>query len=459
MPSNAPPPKSADSASRVWRRVDLDALRPGLYVVLELGWMSHPFARNQFKLTEAAQIETLRHLGVREVRIRTDLSDADALAALDRTTAGDIPAKPISASAGTGTSAAPESAPAYARPTTDADTAQAQRRAEFAAQQRSLARSVRLQALATRTWLGAMRDVLAEPKAAQAAIAALATQLVDDLLGDEQTTIRLLTEAAGTAASTHALNVTMLALLLARKLGLSEADLHTVAQGALVHDIGKLALPDHLKHVDAGNAALRLRERDEHVVQGVRLGMAMGLDAATLRVLAQHHERHDGSGTPRGLAGDAISLPARLVALVDAFDKLCNPGPGEPARTPHEAQSLLFAQMRQRLDPALLGAFIQLIGVYPPGSVVQLSDERLALVVAVDPQHPLLPSVVVHDPRVPRDQALVLPLHQQAGLAIRRSLHPQNLPRAVVDYLSPRERLSYCYAHGLDVSPPERIAA
>jgi hypothetical protein len=81
---------------------------------------------------------------------------------------------------------------------------------------------------------------------------------------------------------------------------------------------------------------------------------------------------------------------------------------------------------------------------------VQLSDERLALVVGVHPQHPLRPSVVVHDPAVPRDEALILHLQHEPHLGIRRSLHPQHLPRAVLEHLSPRESVSYCFAHGLE---------
>ena len=253
------------------------------------------------------------------------------------------------------------------------------------------------------------------------------------------------------AQSQHALNVTVLSLLLGRNLGLDGTALQDLALGALLHDIGKLMLPDHLRHADASNPALQLRERREHVAQGVRLGMAMGLDAEVLRIIGQHHEWHDGSGLPQGLAGSAISVGARVVALVNRYDRLCNPQPGEPLRTPHEAQAHLFAHQRAQIDASVLAAFIKLVGVYPPGSIVQLGDERLALVVAVHPARPLRPTVRVYDPRQPDEPMPLLHLHTQPELGIRRSLHPQHLPRAVVDSLSPRGgRIHFYFAHDLE---------
>jgi len=130
-----------------------------------------------------------------------------------------------------------------------------------------------------------------------------------------------------------------------------------------------------------------------------------------------------------------------------------------PLRTPHEAQALLYAQRRNQLDTEVLTAFVKLLGVYPPGSVVQLSDERMAMVVSVHPMHPLRPSVLVYDPRVAPDDALLLHLVQETDLSVRRSLHPQHLPRAMLDYLSPRERVSYYFAHGLEPLPVQPVAA
>ncbi|MCK6425820.1 MAG: DUF3391 domain-containing protein [Burkholderiaceae bacterium] len=436
--------------------VDVDRLRPGMFVQLDLGWMEHPFPRSRFRLADHGQIEALRELGLRRVKVRADLSDP---LAFDASPQDDPAAAGLALAAG---EAAPTTAALDAVAQAQAALVQALqpggsaaptelRRARLQAQRDSLARSERLHAQASRAWQGITRDVLQQPALARDTAQGLATAMVTQLCEDDSTTIRMLSEAAGTASSQHAINVTVLSLMLARSLGLDEAGLRSVALGALLHDIGKLLLPDHLRHPGADSTALIAREQREHVAQGLRLGMSMGLDGTALQVIAQHHEFCDGSGLPKGLQREAIALPARIVALANLYDRLCNPRhPGVPLRTPHEAQALLYAQRRGQVDAEVLAAFVKLLGVYPPGSVVQLSDERVGIVVAVHPMHPLRPSVLVYDPRVARDDALLLHLTQESDLSVRRSLHPQHLPRAMLDYLSPRERVSYYFAHGLE---------
>ena len=92
-----------------------------------------------------------------------------------------------------------------------------------------------------------------------------------------------------------------------------------------------------------------------------------------------------------------------------------------------------------------VSAWQGMMGVYPPGSVVQLTDERFALVVSVNSARPLKPSVIVHDPHVPQDEALVIHLEEEPKVGIRRSLKPLKLPKAAFDYLSPRKRMCYFF--------------
>ncbi|MEY2690073.1 MAG: hypothetical protein RL375_4273 [Pseudomonadota bacterium] len=447
--ANTPPasrPATACARSGAPGLVAVAELRPGLHVELDLGWLDHPFPSNRFKLRDAEQIATLVRLGLTQVRVRADLSDASALDALhaarteatDQGVAAPAPAVDMAVADATRAGVAASSA--------------ALRRQRLQAQNRCLAQSDRLHGDSVRAWQALARETLVDPLRAGQAAATVAGRLVDELGDDADTSVRVLHEAGGSSASQHAINVTVLALLLARHLGLDSALQRVVAVGALLHDIGKLALPDPLRSAASDQSALALRARRDHVLHGVRLGSGMGLEPGALRVIAQHHEQQDGSGVPQGLSGTEIALPARIVALIDRYDRLCNPLGATVPRTPHEAQSVLYAQQRAQFDPELLAAFVKLMGVYPPGSVVQLGDGRHALVVAVHPAHPLKPSVLVHEPSVPREEALILHLHEQPGLGIRRSLSPQHLPRATLDYLSPRERLAYYYVHGLSGS-------
>jgi hypothetical protein len=151
-----------------------------------------------------------------------------------------------------------------------------------------------------------------------------------------------------------------------------------------------------------------------------------------------------------------MTTAARIVSLVNRYDNMCNPHVPSRALTPHEALSLLFAQGKNRYDTAILGAFIKMMGVYPPGSVVQLTDDRYALVVSVNSSRPLKPRVMVHEARVPREEALLLNLESEPRLGIRRSLKPQQLPTEALDYLSPRTRVAYFFEP--DVAPPGRAS-
>jgi len=91
-----------------------------------------------------------------------------------------------------------------------------------------------------------------------------------------------------------------------------------------------------------------------------------------------------------------------------------------------------------------------MMGVYPPGSVVQLTDDRFAMVVGVNSTRPLKPRVLVHEAGVPRDEALVVDLETVAGLGIRRSVKPLQLPDASLAYLSPRPRVAYFFEPARD---------
>jgi hypothetical protein len=105
----------------------------------------------------------------------------------------------------------------------------------------------------------------------------------------------------------------------------------------------------------------------------------------------------------------------------------------------------MFAQGRSRFDATMLNAFIRMMGVYPPGSIVQLTDDRYALVIAVNSSRPLKPRVMVFDAAVPAEQALSLNLEEAPTVGIRRSLKSADLPRAATLYLRPRARFAYYF--------------
>ena len=412
--------------------IAVEDLRVGMFIVLEGGWLSHPFPLSSFRVASADQIATIRGLGLRSVRWLPEKSDAPE-PAHDAITAA--PAEPMGVEAAT-----------------------RQRRQVLLAQREASQRCERQHGEAAKAWRDASDAVTLRPKDAGRSTELITRAILDKMLAADEVGIRLVS-GGGDRAATHALNTAVIALLIGRTLGLAEQEMLEMGMGALMHDVGKAEVADRFRHAEEGFGANELNAYRDHVTKGVGLGLKMGLPAGALKVLAQHHEHADGSGFPLKLAGERITMGARVVALINRYDNLCNPQARMPALTPHEAVSVLFAQGRQRFDASVLTAFIRMMGVYPAGSLVQLTDDRFAMVVGVNSSRPLKPRVLVHDAKVPRNEALVLDLERATDLGIRRSLAMAKVPAPAIDYLDPRPRVSYYFEPLVHVDTEETAAA
>lgn len=415
--------------------VDVGSLRTGMFVELDMGWMAHPFPTGSFKITQTKQIDTIRSLGIKSVRHYPEKSDppppsgADALA----NPAGDTP---------------------ESHERREAEQAAQQRRQQHAellsAQHHSLLVCERRFGEAARQYRKTLEHVSTQPLIVARQCRSMVGGFVADLLGEGESAIRLLTQAAGDKSAMHSVNVTVICLLLGKSLGLAQGEMEDLGLAAFLHDIGKIELPDRVRWFEDSFTSAETRLYQEHVGQGVQIGKSMELSSNALLAIAQHHELVDGSGFPLRIRDQQMTMGARILALVNRYDNLCNPNRLGAALTPHEALSLLFAQLKIRFDPVVLNAFIRMMGVYPPGSVVQLVDDRYASVVSVNSSRPLKPRIVVYDPAIPAHEALILDLEQAPALGIRRSLKPASLPAAALDYLAPRQRICYFFERVVD---------
>jgi putative nucleotidyltransferase with HDIG domain len=404
--------------------IDVSQLKVGMFIHLDLGWMAHPFPLSSFKLASEEQLMILRRLGLSQVRWSPGKSELQMDATL----------LPVPVPLVTDLSAV-----------SSEDLAREAHRRALAAQRAALQLCERQYGEAAAAFREVMETVPKDPRGSREQTTALAAALLDKMLIEGDLNIRLLNEGAGDRSTAHALNVSIIALLLGRAFGLNRDEMLDLGVGALLHDVGKLEVLARFRHREDSFTGPEMQLYQQHVAKGVAIAQGMGLAPGPLLIIAQHHENADGSGFPQRINMDKMSAGARIVALVNRFDGLCNPLLASKAMTPHEALSLMFAQGRNRFDATMLNAFIRMMGVYPPGSAVQLTDDRYALVVAVNSSRPLKPRVMVHDPKIPREEALVLNLEDQPDLGIRRSIKAQQLPRAAMDYLSPRTRIAYFF--------------
>jgi putative nucleotidyltransferase with HDIG domain len=215
--------------------------------------------------------------------------------------------------------------------------------------------------------------------------------------------------------------------------------------GAIFHDIGKLEIPPKILMKTEPLTKSEQSFFEMHCEYGLDIAGKAGLPKQVADIVIQHHECIDGSGYPGKLKAEKISPLSKIVSIVNVYDNLCNPHNLADALTPHEALSQMFAVKRNKFDAVALKAFIHCMGVYPPGSIVQLSNEMLGMVVSVNSAKPLKPNVLVYDPDIPKDEAVIISLERETDLNISKSLRPAQLPREVYQYLNPRKRVTYYF--------------
>jgi HD-GYP domain-containing protein (c-di-GMP phosphodiesterase class II) len=192
----------------------------------------------------------------------------------------------------------------------------------------------------------------------------------------------------------HSLRASILATVFGRHLGLSEADLNTLATGVLLSDIGKTKIKRALL-----NKSDALTESEKILLKGhVELGVEMlanekNIDHTTLVIVETHHERFNGTGYPYALVGDEIPFFGQIAGLVDVFDAITNKKSYGKHLTPAQAMDWLYTQRNKMFSSELIDGFIQAIGLYPAGTIVELTDKSIGLVVSHNPEKRLRPEI------------------------------------------------------------------
>lgn len=434
--------KPENNNGRTEHFVLTEQLRVGLFIHIDLPWFRHPFTLNSFKITTEAQLAELRAL--KQVRFRYDPDRSDGFVAAAQ--AQEIVAVAAAATVGIAESApGPEAAEAQAD-----DPALAEKRervAKIEARRERVAEVEKAFAKAATVMRNLNKHLLSRPKETLEEMGGLVDQMVYAFLEHPEVTLHVMGEkCGGEEAYYHGLNTSVLCMMLAKGLNFTQDQARLLGAAALLHDLGLMEIPDRVLKKRPDEYTKPERElRMMHVEYGVKLGKQIGLPPEVLLAISQHHEFIDGSGYPKGLKGDKMSPLARVLCTVNAYDNLCNPVDFQQAMTPHEALSFLFAQRRGKFDGTVLQLMIRNLGVYPPGSIVRLSNEAIAMVVSVNPSKPLRPWVMLYDSAVPKAEAIMLDLEVETELNIGKAVRPAMLPPAVYAYLSPRKRVTYFF--------------
>ncbi|MEQ6885611.1 HD-GYP domain-containing protein [Salicola sp. Rm-C-2C1-2] len=194
----------------------------------------------------------------------------------------------------------------------------------------------------------------------------------------------------------HGMNVCIMAAIFGRRLGLLNGEIEKLALSGLLHDVGKMHTPKEILHKPEGLTEEERRIMQQHVDHGRRLLMTVkGVDPVTVDVAHAHHERMNGTGYPRGLLAHQIPYFAKIIAIVDAYDAMTSHRVFASPRSSKEALEIIYEERGNQFDEALALDFIQCIGVYPAGSIVELNTGEAGIVITTYALNRLRPRVLV----------------------------------------------------------------
>lgn len=194
----------------------------------------------------------------------------------------------------------------------------------------------------------------------------------------------------------HSIGVTILMTLFARFLGFTGTTLHQLCVGSLLHDIGKIRIPEAILNKPGKLTPEEFEVMKSHAAHSYTIIQATpGISKVSLDVAAMHHEKLDGKGYPRGLKGDEITKAGRMIAICDIYDAMTADRVYHKGMPPTVALKRLLGMTPNSLDQELVVKFIQCIGVFPDGCMVELSNQKLAIVLDGQDRNPKKPLVKV----------------------------------------------------------------
>jgi len=418
-------------------KVSIDQLREGVFIRLDQKWFEHPFLFNSFKIESQEQLSILRELGISQTTCIPEKSDV-------------LPLPHQQASPSTAEKSASKTL------IRAAESVEAKKLWEV--------KKERIERLKVRREKDEkcerkFKESIAEVKNVMQSVESgsreayeesdrLMQSIVSSLMPEKESAVQLMNTKFGKEnVFFHSLNVAVLSMMLGREHGLDSEMMRILGLGAMFHDIGKSRIPKSILHKSGTLTRAERSFYQLHPRYGIDILSRLDMvPSEAMHAVYQHHERNDGKGFPEGLATGKISLFARIISIVNVYDNHCNRYNPQESLTPHEALAYMFGIQKEQFDVELLALFIQCLGVYPPGTIVKLSNGFIGMVISVNPRNPLYPSLMIYNSEIPKKEALIYDLMEEPNLKIEHSIKPSQLEQEVHDYLSPRTRVTYYVA-------------
>lgn len=441
----------------VKKQILIDQLKPGMFLIgMDQSWWKTPFLTHHRLIKNEAEIQLLRKAGVRKVVIDIkrgrDLEEdqingcdrhpetvADNIRALEEPASIHTPLRPNEVSSSSGS----ESEEAKTDFSTGRDIPIEQ--APNFPRLLKTAKEVHCAAVLAieRIFEGVVTGAPIDNPALQYVVQSILDSIFENSRVLPQVALVQNLQRVDSHLYSHVVNVCAFATMLGVELGLPQEQLEWLATGALLHDVGYMRLPRNLfrkrkEHTEEEEALLR-----QHTDLGVAMVVSCsGVAKEVQRIIAEHHERQDGSGFPKGLVHPEISALSDLVALCDCFDSMTGSWGIPPPIPASMALRQLYGEAKAgklTLPPA--ERLIKCLGVYPLGSLVELSTGERGVIVGINPEDMLRPSIkLMVDSEgkpfpVPWVVNLASPPDGQPQRGIRVLLNPAEEGIEVVAYL------------------------
>lgn len=341
------------------KKVSVQQLQPGMFIHdMNCGWMEHPFMTGTLKVKSDKEIEKIAGNGIREVYIDT----AKGLDVIDAPTETEVKAS---------ITREMEIIAEKAKPV------------ESASLHDEMARSQKVHGEANKIIHSLMQDVRLGKQIELEQVDPIVGRMSESILRNQDALLSLCRiKQKDNYTFLHSVSIGALMMSFARAVNLSPEEMRLVGIGGMLHDIGKMKVPDEILNKPGKLTDEEFDIMRSHVVYSRDiLSDTPGIAQASLDVAAQHHERFDGSGYPLKLKGPEMSIYGQMASIVDVYDAITSDRCYHKGMEPTVALRKMFEWSKFHFNPELVHTFVRSIGIYPVGTLVMLESSRIGIVI------------------------------------------------------------------------------